>query len=60
MTKSFETATPEQAKEFAERAKEWMQTAPNIGMFNVCKSITRSSVAEYIANQAGFSLWKIS
>lgn len=55
----LEAATKEQGKEFMEQANEWIERAPNIGMFNDCKSVTRCSVAEYIANQTGYSLWPI-
>lgn len=55
----LEAATKEQGKEFMDQAIEWTERAPNISMFNDCKSVTRASVAEYIANQAGYSLWPI-
>lgn len=56
----MEVATVEQGRDFIEQAKKWMASAPNAGMFNDCKSITRSSVAEYIANQNGYTLWPLN
>lgn len=57
--KKYQTATKQQTDDILTEADEWMKTAPNIKMFSDARSITRRSVAEYIANQKGLTLWPV-
>lgn len=50
-------ATDKQANAIFEEAKDWYANAPMACIFGDCKSITIRSVAEFIANQKGISLW---
>lgn len=51
-------ATDEEAKVIWDRVEVWWKDAPAGSMFNSCKSITKRSVAEFLANQEGFTLYR--
>jgi hypothetical protein len=51
-------ATEEESKVYWEKAEVWFKDAPAGDMFNDCRSVAGRSVAEYIANQDGITLYK--
>ena len=54
----YTQVTIEEGKEISKKVKTWFENAPNSDMFNDCKGLCKTSVAEYIANQEGKTLYK--
>lgn len=55
---NYRVATKEECAAIVAQAKEWLETSPAGMMFNDCKSATKSSVAEFIANQQGLTVYQ--
>ncbi len=53
----FKLATEEEKREIMNEVKVWFIEAPMAWIFGDFKHSTKSSVAEYIANKKGLSLW---
>jgi hypothetical protein len=51
-------ATDEEAKVIWERVEAWWKDAPAGSVFHDCKSITKRSVAEYLANQQNITMYE--
>ena len=56
----YRNATEEEGREIFREATKWFENAPAASMFGSCTGITKSSVAEYIANQQGLTLYKFA
>jgi len=57
--KVFVLASDEVMKDCYERAQAWYNE-PNQKMFKDVQSIARSAIAEFIANEQGFTLFELS
>ena len=55
----YRETTDDEANEIWESVGQWFDDAPMTGSFNDCKAITKKSVAEYIANQKGLTLFSL-
>ena len=55
----YRETTDEEANEIWASVDLWFDNAPMTGSFNDCKSITKKSVAEYLANQKGLTLFSL-
>lgn len=55
----YREATEEEGKELLAEAEEWYANAPKASNFHDCKSLTKKSVAEYIANQKGLTIFSL-
>ena len=56
MSKIFILATPEVRERCLIQAKDWLD-GPAGSMFNDARTIAKGAVAEYLANEKGFTLY---
>ncbi len=47
----------EETNPYVKRAREWLDNAPNRGMFGSSQGVAVAAVAEYLANLDGETLW---